>query len=75
MMHRLCKAASVVGHDDMSMRKHEHAGSWYSNDKSILQTELEEWMKEAREIESTPPNILSDDTWIRAIIAPHAGLS
>ncbi|KAG5447013.1 Protein memo1 [Clonorchis sinensis] len=47
----------------MNIRSSSHAGSWYSNDRKLLDSQLSEWLAAAQE--SLKP--------AKAIIAPHAG--
>lgn len=46
-----------------------HAGSWYSNEASVLSKQLSNWMDAAE----PPPSLAGCNP--RCIIAPHAGLS
>ncbi|DAZ94119.1 TPA: hypothetical protein N0F65_008983 [Lagenidium giganteum] len=52
----------------MRVRHASHAGSWYSDDREVLDGQLHEWLNDAQE---NTPN--GKATTIRAIIAPHAG--
>jgi AmmeMemoRadiSam system protein B len=49
-------------------RKATHAGSWYSSDKMKLDSQLNTFFKNV-------PNSTADNSSLKAIIGPHAGLS
>ncbi|KIM85285.1 hypothetical protein PILCRDRAFT_66408 [Piloderma croceum F 1598] len=64
---------SITVTDKYPYRKAEHAGSWYTNNKSELDTQLSGWLaavNPAAEEDFAPPI-----KGCKAIIAPHAGYS
>eukprot|EP00494_Astrolonche_serrata_P016540 UN16709 len=48
------------------VRRASHAGSWYTNNASKLEEELDGWLSAAA---------LTKSPDVRAVIAPHAGYS
>jgi hypothetical protein len=55
----------------MDVRKAEHAGSWYSNSKSQLTAQLDEWLAQ---VPSDIPGIGNVPiAGARVVISPHAG--
>lgn len=58
----------------MTKREASHAGSWYSARGSELKDQLKQWLYGDTEEPSSNQQEI-DENKIRAIIAPHAGLS
>ncbi|KAJ2231409.1 hypothetical protein H4R99_004651 [Coemansia sp. RSA 1722] len=63
----------------MTIRQATHAGSWYSDDASTLDRELQQWLDQVpasvKEIEPAGGQIAAPVKGVRAIIGPHAGYS
>ncbi|KAJ1646725.1 hypothetical protein J3B02_000434 [Coemansia erecta] len=63
----------------MTVRQATHAGSWYSDDASTLDRELQQWLDQVpatvEEIEPAGGCIAVPISGARAIIGPHAGYS
>lgn len=61
---------SVMSYVPYQRRAH-YAGSWYSDDKAVLDDQLQQNLDAA----ALPADLLSNKTTVRAVICPHAGYS
>jgi AmmeMemoRadiSam system protein B len=79
---------SAASGSNAYVRRASHAGSWYTDDGSTLDGQLEEWLTSVQQVPPPLQQQYTDETFaagattpvrvpsrVRAIIAPHAGYS